>query len=305
MHPQLGFSSPSSRNIAHFTYCNPSGMDEYSWSVPPEPPYIFSLSPTPSGNSNGLPQKQPDLQVLTYTPLVENLSNDTQNPYTPCDAVSPPSAMNPASHVFNLSQFYSANASVPPAGKALPTPPFAFGSIQSSFAFNLDEFWPTSGYEDHSSTSSLSPMPDAVVVPGDELRVGLSPNSRVANPVSETCSPPSGSVSTPGSPAPSENSKVVTVPRKSRSPRRPSTRPSKKCKTAEDESDDESTLLQCCLTVKPESLARHLKSDGHKRNAGLPTDRPEVCTTCNIAFARQDARNRHFRSQHGGKVPPD
>ena len=46
---------------------------------------------------------------------------------------------------------------------------------------------------------------------------------------------------------------------------------------------DTKTLLQCCLMVKPESLARHLKSDGHKRNAGLPTDRPEVCTTCNIA----------------------
>lgn len=37
------------------------------------------------------------------------------------------------------------------------------------------------------------------------------------------------------------------------------------------------------MTVKPESLARHLKSDGHKRNAGLPLDRPEVCTFCNIA----------------------
>ncbi|KAH9966822.1 hypothetical protein BC827DRAFT_701717 [Russula dissimulans] len=57
--------------------------------------------------------------------------------------------------------------------------------------------------------------------------------------------------------------------------------------------------------VKPESLARHLKSDGHKRNAGAPLDRPEVCSYCKIAFARQDARNRHFRSQHGGKVPSD
>lgn len=38
------------------------------------------------------------------------------------------------------------------------------------------------------------------------------------------------------------------------------------------------------MMVKPESLARHLKSDGHKRNAGLPLDRPEVCTFCNIAW---------------------
>jgi hypothetical protein len=45
----------------------------------------------------------------------------------------------------------------------------------------------------------------------------------------------------------------------------------------------EKRLLQCCMTVKPESLARHLKSDGHKRNACLPLDRPEVCSVCNIA----------------------
>ncbi|KAI9446305.1 hypothetical protein H4582DRAFT_545797 [Lactarius indigo] len=277
-------------------------MDEYSWSVPPEPPYMFSVSPTSSNNPNGPPQKQPALRIPTTTSLADNLPNDTQNPYTPCDAVSPPLATNPASHVFNLSQFYSANANAPPARGTLPTPPFAFGDIQSSFAFNVDEFWPTLGYDDRSSTSDLSSIPDPIIAP-DELN--LSPNSRVSNSVSETCFPPSKSVSTPGSPARSENSKVATVPRKARSPRRSSTRPSKKCKTIEDESDDESTLLQCCMMVKPESLARHLKSDGHKRNAGLPTDRPEVCTTCNIAFARQDARNRHFRSQHGGKVPPD
>ncbi len=203
---------------------------------------MFSLSPTPSDNSNGPPQKQPDLHVPTHTFVVENLPNDTQNPYAPCDTVSPPSATNPASHVFNLSQFYSANASVPLAGKTLPTPPFTFGDIQSAFAFNVDEFWPTLSYEDHSSTSGLSPMPDPIIVPGNE--VGLSPNSRVANPVSETCSPPSKSVSTPGSPACSENFKVTTVPRKSRSPRRSPTRPSKKCKTAaEDESDDESVRI--------------------------------------------------------------
>ncbi|KAH9180707.1 hypothetical protein EDB89DRAFT_58940 [Lactarius sanguifluus] len=278
-------------------------MDEYAWSVLPEPPYIFPVPPTPSNNSNGPPQKQPGLRMPTTTFLTENLPNDTPNPYTPCDAVSPPLATNPASHVFNLSQFYSTNASAPTADKTLPTPPFAFGDIQSSFAFNVDEFWPTLGYEDHSSTSDLSSIPDPIIVPGDEL--SLSPKSRVSNLVSETSFPPSESASTPGSPACSENSKVATVPRKARSPRRSATRPSKKCKTAEDESDDESTLLQCCMMVKPESLSRHLKSDGHKRNAGLPTDRPEVCTTCNIAFARQDARNRHFRSQHGGKVPPD
>lgn len=277
-------------------------MDDYSWAVPPEPPYIFSLSATPSEDLNGSPQKQPGLHVAAPTFVTENLPNDTQNPYMPCDAASPPSATNSASHVFNLSQISSANASVlPPAGKALPMPPFTFGDIQSSFSFNVNEFWPLLGYDDHSSTSDLSSMPDPIAAPGDELSPSL--DNRAANPVSETCSPPSEPASTPGS---RKKPKAATVPRKSRSSRRsPSTRPSKKSKPAEDESDDDSTLLQCCMMVKPESLARHMMSDGHKRNAGLPTDRPEVCTTCNIAFARQDARNRHFRSQHGGKVPPD
>ncbi|KAH9079573.1 hypothetical protein EDB83DRAFT_2311168 [Lactarius deliciosus] len=270
-------------------------MDEYAWSVPPEPPYMFPVPPTPSNNFNGPPQKQPELRMPTTTFLAENLPNDTPNPYTPCDAVSPPLATNHASHVFNLSQFYSANASAPPAGKTLLTPPFAFGDIQSSFAFNVDEFWPTLGlgYEDHSSTSDLSSIPDPIIVPGDEP--SLSPKSRVSNLVSETSFPPSESVSTPGSPTCSENSKVATVLRKVRSPRRSSTRPSKKCKTTEDESDDESTLLQCCMMVKPESLSRHLKSDGHKRNAGLPTDRPEFCQarrakpTFSLAARRESA----------------
>ena len=210
-------------------------MDEYSWSVPSEPPFDFSHSPTPSDNSTGigLPQRQPDLLVATPTFLGRNIPNATQNPYAPCDAVSPPSATNPASHVFNLSQFYSADASVPLAGKALPTPPFSFGDIQSSFAFNVDDFWSTVDYEDHSSTSGLSSIPDPIIVAGDEL--SLSPDSRVANPVSETCSLPSESASTLSSPTRSEKSKVATVRRKSRSPLRSSTRPSKKCKTAEDE----------------------------------------------------------------------
>ncbi|KAH9001115.1 hypothetical protein EDB92DRAFT_13830 [Lactarius akahatsu] len=141
-------------------------MDEYAWPVPPEPPYIFPVPPTPSNNSNGPPQKQPELRMPTATFFAENLPNDTPNPYTPCDAVSPPLATNPASHIFNLSQLYSANASGPSAGKTLPTPPFAFGDIQSSFAFNVDEFWPTLGYEDHSSTSDLSSIPDPIIVPG-------------------------------------------------------------------------------------------------------------------------------------------
>ena len=217
-------------------------MDEYSWSVPPEPPYAFPLSHTPSYKSNGLTQRRPDLHVATSTFLGENLPRDTQNPYTPCDSVSPPPTTNPASHIFNLSQFYSANASIPPAGKAqIPTPPFSFGNIQSSFAFNVDEFWPTLDLEDHSSTSGLSSIPDSVVVPADEL--GLSPNSRLANPVSETCSLPSETASSPSSPAYSEKSKVATVPRRSRSPRRSSTRPSKKCKTTDDESDDGSVRI--------------------------------------------------------------
>ena len=44
-----------------------------------------------------------------------------------------------------------ANASIPFARKTLvPTPPFSFGNIQSSFSFNVDEFWPTLDYNDHS-----------------------------------------------------------------------------------------------------------------------------------------------------------
>jgi hypothetical protein len=210
-------------------------MDKYSWSVPPEPPYNFSLSTTPSEDLNSSPQKQPGLHVAAPTFLNENLPNDTQNPYMPCDAISPPSATNPASHVFNLSQFSSANASVlPPAGKGLPTPPFTFGDIQSSFPFNVNEFWPLLGYDDHSSTSDLSSIPDPIATPGDEHSPSL--DNRAADPVPETSSPPTGPASTPRS---RKDSKAATVPRKSRSSRRsPSTRPSKKSKPAEDESDD-------------------------------------------------------------------
>jgi hypothetical protein len=216
-------------------------MDDYSWSVPPEPPNIFALSVTPNDNLEGSPQKQPAQHVATPTFHGENLHNDTQNPYIPCDAVSLPSSRNPTSHVFNLSQSYSANASaVPPTGKALSTPPFSSGDIQSSFAFNADDFWPLLGYETHSSTSDLSSITDPVVAPGEEFL----PDSYPANPVSETCSLPSVPASTPGSPICSEKSTGATVPRKSRSFRRsPSTRPSKKSKTAEDESDDGSVRI--------------------------------------------------------------
>ncbi|KAF8274869.1 hypothetical protein EI94DRAFT_1793553 [Lactarius quietus] len=217
-------------------------MNEYSWSVHPEQPYIFSLSATPSDDLNGSLQKQPGLHVATPTFLGENMPNDTQNPFIPCDAISPPPATNPASHIFNLSQLYSANGSVPSAAKALPTPPFTFGDIQSSFAFNVNEFWPVLGYEDLSSTSDLSSIPDPIPAPRDEL--SPSPDSRAPNPVSETCSPPSWHSSTPGSPVCNKDPKAATVPRKSRSSRRsPSTRPSKKSKPAEDESDDESVRV--------------------------------------------------------------
>lgn len=274
-------------------------MDDYSWAVPPEPPYIFSLSATPSEDLNGSPQKQPGLHVAAPTFVTENLPNDTQNPYMPCDAASPPSATNSASHVFNLSQISSANASVlPPAGKALPMPPFTFGDIQSSFSFNVNEFWPLLGYDDHSSTSDLSSMPDPIAAPGDELSPSL--DNRAANPVSETCSPLQ---SLRLHQAVERNPKLrlcrgslglladhlVPVLPKNPSP------PKMRAMTIQYASDDHfqctrylficgtKTLLQCCMMVKPESLARHMMSDGHKRNAGLPTDRPEVCTTCNIA----------------------
>lgn len=216
-------------------------MDDYSWSVPPEPPNIFAHSVTPNDNLKGSPQEQPAQHVATPTFLGENLHNDTQNPYIPCDAISLPSSGNPTSHVFNLPQRYSANASaVPPAGEALPTPPFGSGDIQSSFAFNMDEIWPLLGYETHSSTSDLSSITDSVVAPGEEF----SPNNYDANPVSETCSLPSVPASIPGSPNCSEKSTGATVLRKSRSFRRsPSTRPSKRPKTAENESDDGSVRI--------------------------------------------------------------
>ena len=213
-------------------------MDEYSWSVPPEPPYIFSLSATPSEDLTGSLQKPPGSHVAAPTFLGENLPNDTQNPFMPCDAISRPSAPNPASHVFNLSQISSTNASVlPPARRALPTPPFTFGDIPSSFPFDVNEFWPLLGYDDHASTSDLSSIPDSIAAPGDELSSSL--DNRAADPVPETCSPPSEPAPTLGS---RKNSKAAPVPRKSRSSRRsPSTRPSKKSKPAEEEEiDDES-----------------------------------------------------------------
>ncbi|KAF8478520.1 hypothetical protein DFH94DRAFT_750427 [Russula ochroleuca] len=140
--------------------------------------------------------------------------------------------------------------------------------------------------------------------PPPTAQTSFLPNSQLDGPIFLTYPTPSGTVSTRDDSARQGDSPVTAPPPKRQPSQRAFGRSSKKRKTGKADINDKITLLQCCMTVKPESLARHLKSDGHKRNAGLPLDRPEVCSFCNIAFARQDARNRHFRSQHGGGTPP-
>ncbi|KAH9981144.1 hypothetical protein BGW80DRAFT_1556243 [Lactifluus volemus] len=284
-------------------YYSPSGMDQYSWSDIPDMPYILPSShTTPNDRSRCPPQIQHDLHDSAPTPFDENQFRDLPSFYAPPFAsISSSPVAGDVSDAFNPLHIYSTNVSLPPPQTR---PQFVFGGIQSPFAFDFSPSWPTPVHPP-AQFASLSVV-DSPAVSTDQA--SFSPDSELADLVSWAYPTPSESTpsSTPDSAACKEGLQVpATSPRPEPFQRSSTRRSSKKRKISHSDSEDGSRLLQCCMTVKPESLARHLKSDGHKRNACLPLDRPEVCSVCNIAFARQDARNRHFRSQHGVKIPPD
>jgi hypothetical protein len=300
--------------------------DQCSWSEFPELPFIFPPSPASSNGSRGPPQMQLDLYDPNISSFSENQSNYSPNLYAPlCAAISAPPGRGDEWGAFNLSQLFSVNPGVPPscepASSSLPEQQFIFGDGLSPFAFNIEDLWPraTSMPPAHENpipapTTYLS-MPDPQAPPQHTPLSSLphplpprdsstfSQNSQIDDPISLACPNPPESDSTPSDPAFPGDSPVTATPPQPRPIQRSSSRPSKKRKADQADSDDESvraflyfshvvlnlffparkTLLQCCMMVKPESLARHLKSDGHKRNAGLPLDRPEVCTSCNIA----------------------
>ncbi|KAI0266073.1 hypothetical protein BC834DRAFT_140202 [Gloeopeniophorella convolvens] len=62
---------------------------------------------------------------------------------------------------------------------------------------------------------------------------------------------------------------------------------------------DQSQLLPCCFTVKPQSLARHMVSKWHRRMAGLPALETDKCPLCGRGFSRPDPVGRHLATQHG------
>ncbi|KAI0306423.1 hypothetical protein B0F90DRAFT_1665739 [Multifurca ochricompacta] len=186
---------------------------------------------------------------------------------------------------------------------------FVFDDAQSPFAFNFDYLWPTPAYENY------PPAPDAFFsVPDPSIaftdRSPLSPDSKLYDRIPQACPTSSEPTPTPAGPACQEGSQVTAAPSKPRPLQQASTRSGKKRKTTHIDSDDGSLiltilesrkdLLQCCMMVKPESLARHLKSDGHKRNAGLPTDRPE------LRQARRTKPTFSFstRRQNSSRYPP-
>ena len=305
---------------SHRMYRSFPGTDQFSWSEFSEMQLGFPASLTSSDRSPSLPQNQLDPCDPNSTPFDDGRSNDSLDFCPPpCAAISYPPGRGDVWDTLDLLQLFSANPGIPPAsaGQTLPRQQFVFGGGQPPFALNTEDFWPMpSAYENHIPAPitpvSLpdpphpSPLPSLPppLLPGDSS--SFSQNCQLDKPISMTYPTPSEAVSIRGDrdSALQGEPQVTATPttRKPRPIQRSSGRPSKKRKVDEADSDDESvrtflhfqhrmlkfylarkSLLQCCMMVKPESLARHLKSDGHKRNAGLPLDRPEVCTFCNIA----------------------
>ncbi|KAI0302194.1 hypothetical protein BC826DRAFT_503517 [Russula brevipes] len=135
-------------------------------------------------------------------------------------------------------------------------------------------------------------------------------------------------VSTPGGPTPQGGSQVAAAPPKRPRIQRSSSRPSKKRKDGRADGKDDPVRVTLIFLAPPTRLkflphekdSASVLPDGKAGEPGqtpeirwaqaqrrTPLDRPESCSICNIAFARQDARNRHFRSQHQHRrdAPPD
>ena len=296
----------------------PGATDQCYWPEFPEVPFIFPPSPISSNGSRGPPHLQLDPHDPNTLSFDENQSNDKQDLCAPlCAAISTPPGTGDEWDAFNSSQLFSGNSGVPPwsAGQTLPGQQFVFGNGRSSFAFNIDDIWPMPPAHENNIPAPITPFstlqapsqapPQHTLLPPllpPRDSSSFSKNSRLDGPISLACPTPPESVSTPSDSAFQGDFPAPATRPQPRPIQRSSSRPSKKRKVDQADSDDESVcafyyfshlvlkfpltrkpLLQCCMMVKPESLARHLKSDGHKRNAGLPLDRPEMCTFCNIA----------------------
>jgi hypothetical protein len=289
-------------------------IDQYSWPGVQGIPFISS--PTPSNCSSGPPQMQLDLFDPSSMSSYQNSFKALEDFYAPpCANVSAPPGRQDVLNA--LSQLYSANPR-PPGRSARQTPPeqqFVFGDAQSGFAFDIDSLFlsPTA----YKNPNPAPNAPISVLDPPQAAPPGFLPhpppptnqtsfpqNSQLDGRNYLTCPIPFEPVSKLDDPSRQEGTRVTAPPPKRHTTQRASGS-SKKRKTGKADNDDEivraflifliptpllnflfsdaKVLLQCCKTVKPESLARHLKSDGHKRNAGLPLDRPEVCSLCNIA----------------------
>ena len=288
-------------------------IDQYCWPDVEDIPFYSHSSPAPSTCSSVPPQIQLDLYDPTSTSFYQNSFKELEDFYTPpCADDSTPAGRD----VWNaLTQLYSANPRPPGRSARQNTPgqQFVFGDPQSQFPFDIDNFClsPTA-YKNH------NPAPIAPTCVRDTLAPpGFLP--RPPPPTNQTPFPQNGqldgrnfmtypisveSVSKSDDPSSQEDSRVMAPPPKRQPAQRASGCSSKRRKSGKVDNDDEivrafllifliptpmlnflghKVLLPCCKTVKPESLARHLKSDGHKRHAGLPLDRPEVCSLCNIA----------------------
>ena len=227
-------------------------MDQFSWSGFPEMQFVFPPSFTLGDCTPGPPQNHLDPCDTNSTSFDDSQSNDSLDFYPPpCTAISSPQGRGDVWDTLDLSQLYSANPGVLPAsaGQTLPRQQFVFGDGQSSFALNLEDFWPTpSTYENHipAPITPVSvpdppphPSPPPPLLPTDSL--SFSQNSQLDDPISMTRPTPSESVSTrgDGDSAFQGDSQVRAPPAKSRPIQRSSGRPSKKRKADQADSDDE------------------------------------------------------------------
>lgn len=244
--------SPSVEFTARRMYRSFPGTDQCSWSEFPEAPFVFTPSPTSSNCSRGLPQMQLDLYDPNSTSFDENQSNDSLDFYAPlCAGISIPPGRGDYRDAFNPSQLSTVNPSVPhgPIGRTLPRQQFVFGDGQSSFAFNIEDFWPAPPtYENHISMpiTHLS-MPDpppriSPLLPLLPSRENSSPsqNSQLDGPISLACPTHSESGWTRGDSPFQGSSQVTATPPKLQPTQRSSGRSSKKRKVDQADSEDES-----------------------------------------------------------------
>lgn len=228
-------------------------MDQLSWSELPEMQFVFPPPSFTLGNcSPDPPQNHLDPCDTNSTSFDDSQSNDSLDFYPPqCAAISSPQGRGAdAWDTLDLSQLYSANSGVPPAsaGQTLPRQQFVFGDGQSSFALDLEDFWPTPSANENHISAPITPVsvpdpphpsPPPPLLPTDNS--SFSQNSQLDDPISMTRPTPPQSVSTrgDGNSAFQGDSQVRAPSPKSRPIQRSSGRPSKKRKVDQADSDDE------------------------------------------------------------------